>query len=58
MIRSMIGSSLNLRFLVVILAVVAMLAGAAQLRQMPVDILPEFSLPYVEIRTEALGLSA
>src|SRR6266511_2464690 len=58
MLRSMIGSSLNLRFLVVILAVVAMLAGAAQLRQMPVDILPEFSPPYVEIRTEALGLSA
>ena len=58
MMRSIIGSSLNLRFLVVILAVVAMLAGAAQLRQMPVDILPEFSLPYVEIRTEALGLSA
>jgi CzcA family heavy metal efflux pump len=58
MLRSMISSSLNLRFLVVILAVVAMLAGAAQLRQMPVDILPEFSPPYVEIRTEALGLSA
>src|SRR6266545_7149224 len=58
MIRSIVGSSLNLRFLVVILAVVAMLAGAAQLRQMPVDILPEFSPPYVEIRTEALGLSA
>jgi len=54
----MIESSLNLRFLVIILAVVAMLAGAAQLQQMPVDILPEFSLPYVEIRTEALGLSA
>jgi CzcA family heavy metal efflux pump len=35
-----------------------MLAGAAQLRQMPVDILPEFALPYVEIQTEALGLSA
>jgi CzcA family heavy metal efflux pump len=35
-----------------------MLAGAAQLRQMPVDILPEFSYPYVEVQTEALGLSA
>lgn len=58
MMRSIIGSSLNLRFLVVILAVVAMLAGAAQLRQMPVDILPEFSPTIVEIRTEALGLSA
>ena len=58
MISGIVRTSLNLRFLVVILAVVAMLAGAAQLRQMPVDILPEFSLPYVEIRTEALGLSA
>jgi CzcA family heavy metal efflux pump len=58
MLRSIIRSSLNLRFLVVILAVVAIVAGAAQLRQMPVDILPEFSLPYVEIQTEALGLSA
>jgi CzcA family heavy metal efflux pump len=58
MMRSIIGSSLNLRFLIVILAVVAMLAGAAQLRQMPVDILPEFSPTIVEIRTEALGLSA
>ncbi|HXD12507.1 MAG TPA: efflux RND transporter permease subunit, partial [Anaerolineales bacterium] len=58
MIRSIVASSLNLRFLVVILAVVAMMAGGAQLRQMPVDVLPEFSLPYVEIRTEALGLSA
>src|ERR1044072_504899 len=58
MLRSMIGSSLNLRFLVVILAVVAMLAGAAQLRATRVGILPEFSPPYVEIRTEALGLSA
>ncbi len=56
--RGLIGSSLNLRFLVVILALVAMFAGGAQLRQMPVDVLPEFSPPYVEIRTEALGLSA
>ncbi len=58
MLRSIVGSILNLRFVVVIVAVIAMLAGAAQLREMPVDILPEFSLPFVEIRTEALGLSA
>jgi CzcA family heavy metal efflux pump len=32
--------------------------GIAQLRDMPVDVLPEFSPPYVEIQTEALGLSA
>jgi len=35
-----------------------MVAGVIQLREMPVDVLPEFSQPYVEIRTEALGLSA
>ena len=58
MLRSIIVSSLNLRFIIVILAVVAIITGATQLRQMPVDVLPEFSLPYVEIRTEALGLSA
>ena len=58
MIRSMIGSSLNLRFLVVILAVVAMLAGAARFVRSRWTSCPEFSLPYVEIRTEALGLSA
>jgi len=58
MMRSIVGSSLNLRFFVVVVAILAMLAGAAQLRQMPVDILPEFSVPYVEIQTEALGLSA
>jgi multidrug efflux pump subunit AcrB len=33
-------------------------AGVLQLRQAPVDVLPEFSPPYVEIQTESLGLSA
>jgi Cu/Ag efflux pump CusA len=32
--------------------------GIAQLRDAPVDTLPEFTPPYVEIQTEALGLSA
>jgi CzcA family heavy metal efflux pump len=35
-----------------------MLFGITQIRNMPVDILPEFSPPYVEIQTEAIGLSA
>ena len=35
-----------------------MVFGTLQLRHMPVDVLPEFSPPYVEIQTEALGLSA
>jgi CzcA family heavy metal efflux pump len=32
--------------------------GIGQLRNMPADVLPEFSPPFVEIQTEALGLSA
>ncbi len=58
MIRSIIRSSLNLRFLVVIIAAALFVFGVAQIRAMPVDVLPEFSPPYVEIQTEALGLSA
>jgi len=58
MIRSIIGSSLQLRFLVIVLAVVLMVVGVGQVAKMPVDVLPEFSQPHVEIQTEALGLSA
>src|SRR5215203_7383669 len=32
--------------------------GYGQLRAMPVDVLPEFGPPRVEVQTEALGLSA
>jgi CzcA family heavy metal efflux pump len=35
-----------------------MVFGAAQLRKMPVDVLPEFAPSSVQIQTEALGLSA
>src|SRR5690349_22929533 len=56
--RSIVRASLQFRYLVVIIAAVVMITGVIQLRKMPVDILPEFSPPYVEIQTEALGLSA
>ncbi len=58
MFRSIVKSSLNFRFLVIVIAGVLMLSGVGQLQKMPVDVLPEFSPPYVEIQTEALGLSA
>ena len=58
MLRSVIQSSLKSRFVIVVLAAVLMVFGVTQLRHMPVDVLPEFSPPYVEIQTEALGLSA
>src|SRR5512138_3729279 len=58
MIRSILGSSLRFQFLVITVAAALMTFGVIQLREMPVDYLPEFSPPYVEIQTEALGLSA
>ncbi|MBI5943171.1 MAG: efflux RND transporter permease subunit [Chloroflexi bacterium] len=58
MMRSIIRSSLQFRYLVVVVAGVLMLSGINQIRKMPLDVLPEFSPPFVEIQTEALGLSA
>jgi Cu/Ag efflux pump CusA len=43
---------------VVAVAALLMVFGFTQLSQMPVDVLPEFSRPYVELQTESLGLSA
>src|SRR5690349_5766212 len=57
MIRSIIRSSLKFQFVAVAVAAALLVVGVLQLRQMPVDVLPEFSVPYVEIQTEALGLS-
>ena len=58
MMRWIVGSSLKFRLLVVAAAAAAMVVGISQLRNMPVDVLPEFVPPTVEIQTEALGLSA
>jgi CzcA family heavy metal efflux pump len=58
MMRWIVGSSLQSRYLVVAIAAVMMFFGIARLRDMPVDVFPEFAPPVVEIQTEALGLSA
>src|SRR3712207_4744444 len=58
MLRSIIRSSLRFRLLVVAVAAGVMGVGISQLRDAPTDTLPEFTPPYVEIQTEALGLSA
>jgi CzcA family heavy metal efflux pump len=56
--RGIVNASLQYRFLVIVLAIVLLVSGFSQIRSMPVDVLPEFSPPYVEIQTEAPGLSA
>ncbi len=58
MMRWIIEWSLKFRLFVLALAVTLMIVGITQLRNMPVDALPEFAPPYVEVQTEALGLSA
>jgi CzcA family heavy metal efflux pump len=58
MMRWIVGSSVAYRLLVIGIAGALLLVGATQLRNARVDILPEFNPPYVEVQTEALGLSA
>jgi CzcA family heavy metal efflux pump len=58
MTRWIIGSSMALRFLVLVFCAVLIIFGVTQLREMPVDVFPEFDPPFVEVQTEALGLSA
>ena len=58
MTRWIVESSLKLRFMVLIVAAGLMCAGFVRLRDVPVDVFPEFAPPYVEIQTESLGLSA
>lgn len=56
--RWIVGSSLKLRLVMAAVAALLIIFGFTQLRHTPVDALPEFSRPYVEIQAEALGLSA
>ncbi|MEK7311869.1 MAG: efflux RND transporter permease subunit, partial [Chloroflexota bacterium] len=56
--RKIVESSLKFRLLVVAIAAVMMFFGITKLRDVPVDVFPEFESPVVEIQTEALGLSA
>src|SRR5947209_3813897 len=56
--RWVLGTSLRFGRLVMALAIGLMVIGTTQLRSAPVDVYPEFSPPYVEVQTEALGLSA
>jgi CzcA family heavy metal efflux pump len=55
--RFIVRSSLQFRFIVVALAVGMMVLGATRVRDMPVDVFPEFAPPFVEVQTEGLGMS-
>jgi len=55
---ALIGSGIKHRRLLVVVALLVLGGGFAQLRNAKVDALPEFIPPRVEVQTEALGLSA
>lgn len=58
MIRRVLEASLRLRVPVIAAAAAVMIVGIGRMPRLPVDVLPEFAPPNIEIRTEALGLSA
>ncbi|MGE0226041.1 MAG: efflux RND transporter permease subunit [Acetobacteraceae bacterium] len=58
MMRWIISSSLRLRTLIAAFAVLLLVIGGWQLRTVPLDVVPEFSPLSLQVKTEALGLSA
>ncbi len=58
MMRSIILSGIQARVLVVSVAALLIFFGIYQLRDVPIGVFPEYSPVYVEVQTEALGLSA
>ncbi|MEY9862999.1 Cu/Ag efflux pump CusA [Catenulispora sp. GAS73] len=55
--RWIIASSLRLAAVLTAAAAVLLVVAVAGLRHAPVDVLPEFNPPRVQVQTEALGLS-
>ncbi len=57
MLKSILQGSIAQRWLVVIATILLTLWGLRTLTQMPLDVLPNFAPPQVEIQTEATGLA-
>ena len=57
MMRWIVGTSIKFRFLVIAIAAGLVYFGLEQIRDMPVDVFPEFAPPIVEVQTPCLGLS-
>ena len=57
MLSWIISAALRLRVLVIVAAILLVFVGAKLVREIPLDVFPEFAPPLVEIQTEAPGLS-
>ncbi len=58
MIANLIDWSIHNKFFVVVMSIIVIILGIANLQDMSIDILPEFSPPQVVVQTEAKGLTA
>jgi len=58
MIRWLINKSLEFRYLVVFITAVVLFVGISHIRNVPLDVFPEFAPPMIEIQTEGPGMSA
>src|SRR3712207_4532872 len=58
MLRRTVKWSLKFRYIVLAIGVGLVYFGVARLREMPIDVFPEFAPPRVEIQTICLGLSS
>ena len=57
MLSWLVSTALRLRVVVLAVSVLLLVVGFRTLRHAPMDVFPEFAPPYVEIQTEAPGLS-
>src|SRR5215470_17618340 len=58
MLAWLISSSVRLRTLVVVVAAGLLILGAVDLRNKPLEVIPELALPSLTVKTESLGLSS
>lgn len=58
MMRWLVSASLRFRYIMMAFAVILLIFGIMHLRQVSLDVFPEFAPPWVEVQTETPGLSA
>jgi Cu/Ag efflux pump CusA len=58
MLAWLISSRLRLRTLVVVVAAGLLILGAVDVRNKPLDVIPELALPSLTVKTESLALSS
>lgn len=56
--RWIVATSLKYRYLVIFAAAALIVIGISRIRDLPVDVFPEFAPPRVEVQTPSLGLSS